>query len=123
MDDSSFNSQSPADSGTNLLTNPDIPRNPLPKFRPEVEFQIAKLWEQKGKVERAIAGYRKVLAIVPTHWQSLAAAGELLIAQGEQAEAIALYQKAIQHQVMTDQVQQVTVKLQSEQIDQGTSIN
>jgi glycosyltransferase involved in cell wall biosynthesis/predicted negative regulator of RcsB-dependent stress response len=119
MTDSSFEPLRLAGPDIDPSTTLDTPGNPLPKFRPEVEFQVAKLWEKKGKFERAIAGYRNVLAVAPTHWQSLAAAGELLMTQGAQTEAITLYQQAIQHQLITDQVRQATVKLQSEQIDQA----
>ncbi len=31
----------------------------------EMELKLAKLWQQKGKLERAIAGYRRVLALEP----------------------------------------------------------
>ncbi len=73
------------------------PDNTVPKFNVNVEFQIAKLWHQKGKIDRAIAGYRKVLAVNPMHWSSLLALDELLTIKGEDQTAIALYRQAIQN--------------------------
>lgn len=74
------------------------------QYRPNVEFQMARLWQQRGKADRAIAGYQKVLAVAPNHWPSLEAIGELLIAQGKVADAIAYYRKAIQRQTISDRL-------------------
>lgn len=65
------------------------------KYRLDVELQMAKLWHEKGKIDRAIAGYRKVLAADPNHWLSLLAMEELLVAKGEEKTAIALYRETL----------------------------
>lgn len=87
--------------------------------RPDIEFQMAWLWQQKGKIDRAIAGYQKVLAIAPTHWLTLEAAAELLIAQGDAAAAVGLYRKAIQHQVIHDRLQQAMLCQERGKLEQA----
>ncbi|PSB01603.1 glycosyltransferase family 2 protein [Merismopedia glauca] len=99
--------------------DPTVAPNPQLKSRPDVEFQMAKLWQQKGKIDRAIAGYQKVLAVAPTHWLSLEAAGELLVAQGNLTAAIGLYRKAIQHQTVSDRLLRATMAQQNNQLEQA----
>jgi glycosyltransferase involved in cell wall biosynthesis len=87
----------------------------------EVEFQVAKLWQQKGKFDRAITGYQKILAVDPTHWLSLLAIEELLMDRGDETTIIMLYRKAVQHQVLNDRVQQA--KGRAEELQSITKIS
>lgn len=94
---------------------------PQPQYRPEVEFQMARLWQQRGKVDRAIAGYEKVLAVVPDHWLSVEAVGELLVAQGNVIAAMEHYRKAIQHQMISDRLMRATLAQEKDQLEQAIS--
>jgi tetratricopeptide (TPR) repeat protein len=107
MVDSIIKSKNMISSDASLETK--SPENTAPKFNVNVEFQMAKLWHQKGKIERAIAGYRKVLAVNPMHWSSLLALDELLTMKGEEQTAIALYRQAIQNLAVIEWTQQATI--------------
>ncbi len=104
-------------SDANLETQ--LPENTAPKFNVNVEFQIAKLWHQKGKIERAITGYRKVLAIAPTHWLSLLALDKLLTTKGEEKTAIALYRQAIENHAVIEWTQQATIYQRNGQLEKA----
>ncbi|MEA5578914.1 glycosyltransferase family 2 protein [Anabaena sp. UHCC 0451] len=95
------------------------PENTTPKFNINVEFQMAKLWHQKGKIERAIAGYRKVLAVNPMHWSSLLALDELLTTKGDNQTAIALYRQAIKNLALIEWTQQSTIYQRNGQIEKA----
>lgn len=77
------------------------------------------MWHQKGKVDRAIAGYQKVLAAEPAHWASLLAVEELLVAQGDEATAVSLYRKAVQHHAVEDQFRQAELLPEQGKLDQA----
>jgi len=93
------------------------PENPELKFNVHVEFKIANLWHQKGKIDRAIAGYRKVLAVDPTHWSSLLALDELLTAKGEDKTVIALYRQAIENHGVIEWTQQAAIYQRKGQVE------
>jgi tetratricopeptide (TPR) repeat protein len=116
MDNSAID---PQNLNPNFKATPDVSTStdPLPKYRPEIEFQIAKLWQKKGKFDRAIAGYKKILEIAPTHWQSLEAIGDLLIAQGNETTAVSLYHRAIQHLAIDGRLQQALIYQQSGKLE------
>ncbi|MGC1307361.1 MAG: tetratricopeptide repeat protein [Phormidesmis sp.] len=50
-----------------------------------VQFQLASVWWRKGKLERAIAGYREVLRLQPTHLQATVYLDDALKQQNREA--------------------------------------
>lgn len=62
----------------------------------EVRFKLAKAWQLKGKVEIAIAGYKKVLNLQPSHTQASLKLGSLLVEKGDLEAAIAVYCQALE---------------------------
>lgn len=61
----------------------------------QIEFTIAKFAEIKGKTERALAGYRKILNSKPDHEPTFLALGELLLKLRSFKEAADIFQKAL----------------------------
>lgn len=62
----------------------------------DVEFSIAELWRKKGKLDRSIAGYEKILATQPLHKATLSALSTVFQQRGEWEKAIALYHRTIE---------------------------
>ncbi len=61
----------------------------------EVQFRLANIWHQKGKTERAVAGYQKSLQLQPGHTRATLELGTLLLEQNRFSEAIDLFRSAI----------------------------
>lgn len=61
----------------------------------DVQFNLANNWERSGKLELAIAGYKKILLQQPDYIIAYLSLGNILIGQGRFSEVIDLYQKAI----------------------------
>ena len=62
----------------------------------EVEFKLANAWRRKGNVARAIAGYRKAIALRPEYIPAYLELADILEMSGELEEAINLYQRALE---------------------------
>ncbi len=62
----------------------------------DLELRLASVWQKKRKVERAISGYRKILAqkgdYAPAHIQI----GNLMLEQGRVSEAVDIFRKALE---------------------------
>ena len=71
---------------------------PLPSTtrQAEVEFKMAVAWRKNGKFARAIAGYRKAIALQPEYIPAYMELADLLEANGELEEAIAVYRRAVE---------------------------
>ena len=61
----------------------------------QVEFTLARFAENKGKTERAVAGYRRILSIQPDHLPTLRVFGELLLKLKYYKAAAEHFQKAL----------------------------
>lgn len=62
----------------------------------EVQFKLANVWQSKGKMERASAGYQEAIKLQPDYIPAYMELANLLIQQERFDEAIATYWKAIQ---------------------------
>lgn len=62
----------------------------------DVEFKMAIAWRQKGKFDRAIAGHKKAIALLPQYIPAYMELAELLETNDELDEAIAVYRRAIE---------------------------
>lgn len=61
----------------------------------QLEFTLARFAEIKGKFERAVAGYRKVLSFQPDHLPTFRVLGELLLRLKSYKAASELFQQAL----------------------------
>jgi len=62
----------------------------------EVEFKLANAWQRKGKSSRAIAGYRRAIALQPEYIPAYMELADMLQKSGEVDEAIAVYRQAVE---------------------------
>ncbi|MDA1337273.1 MAG: tetratricopeptide repeat protein [bacterium] len=62
----------------------------------DVGFQYGRLLYNAGKVEEAVAQFRSVIKLAPSHSNALFALGTALLSQGENEEAKAWFEKAFQ---------------------------
>ncbi|MFB2939252.1 glycosyltransferase [Aerosakkonemataceae cyanobacterium BLCC-F154] len=62
----------------------------------ERQFYLAHVWQAKGKIELAIASYKKAIDLQPIYTDAYVKLTELLIEQGREEEAIAVYHQAIE---------------------------
>lgn len=62
----------------------------------EVEFKLAQIWREKGKLERALFGYQRVLKLSPGHLQTQVELPSLLLELKRTPEAIAAARHALQ---------------------------
>jgi glycosyltransferase involved in cell wall biosynthesis len=62
---------------------------------PYAWFKLATIWQAKGKVERAMTGYRKIIEAYPDYIPAQLELGNLLSRQGRLAEAEAHYRAAV----------------------------
>lgn len=62
----------------------------------EVRFKLAKAWQLKGNIERAIAGYKEVLNLQANHIQASLKLGTLLVERGDLAAAIKIYSQSLE---------------------------
>lgn len=68
------------------------------KFNPqsaEVQFKLANIWQSKGKIDRAIAGYKKAIHLQPDYVPAHLELGNLFLQVGKIDEAIDVYRRAI----------------------------
>ncbi len=61
-----------------------------------VQFNLASLWQSKGKFERAIAGFQEALRLQPDYIPAYLNLSNLLLRQGRIDEAIAVCRRAIE---------------------------
>ena len=62
----------------------------------EIEFKLANAWRRKGNIARAVAGYRKAIALRPEYIPAYLELADILETTGELDEAIDLYQRALE---------------------------
>lgn len=62
----------------------------------ERHFYLAHVWQAKGKIEVAIASYKKAIDLQPDYTDAHCKLAELLIKNGREEEAIAVYQRALE---------------------------
>jgi len=60
-----------------------------------VRFKLARVWQAKGKLDRALAGYREIIDAHPEYVPAQLELGSLLTEQGRLAEAEAHYRRAL----------------------------
>ena len=60
-----------------------------------VQFRLATIWQAKGQVERAIAGYEQTIRLQPDYLPAHLELGQLLVQQGRVEEAVAVYRRAL----------------------------
>jgi glycosyltransferase involved in cell wall biosynthesis/tetratricopeptide (TPR) repeat protein len=63
----------------------------------EAKFQLARAWHLKGNLERAIAGYREIITLSPTHKQPYQLLAALFLKEKQFADALEMYRQAIQY--------------------------
>ncbi len=61
----------------------------------EVQFKLANLWQSKGKIDRAIAGYEEAIRLQPDYVPAHLELANLLLREGKAANAIKVYERAI----------------------------
>ena len=62
----------------------------------EVQYKLAAVWQSKGQFNRAIAGYEEAVRLRPDYVPAHLELGALLVHLGQPAEAIRVYQRALQ---------------------------
>jgi glycosyltransferase involved in cell wall biosynthesis len=62
----------------------------------KIQFRLANIWHQKGKIERAIAGYQKTLHLQPDHIRASLELGTLMLEQERFSEAVDIFRNAIE---------------------------
>ncbi|MCW5851003.1 MAG: glycosyltransferase [Anaerolineae bacterium] len=60
-----------------------------------VQFRLATIWQAKGQVERAIAGYEQAIRLQPDYLPAHLELGQLLTHQGRVEEAVTVYRRAL----------------------------
>lgn len=61
----------------------------------DIEYHLAHAWEQRGKLGRALRGYRRVIELDSTHANAALHLGRLLLAQERPHEALQVFQNAL----------------------------
>jgi glycosyltransferase involved in cell wall biosynthesis len=77
--------------GTQLSPRQGV-QTPLPV---EAEYKLAKLWRERGKYERALAGYRRVLQLAPQHLQAHVELSESLLRIKSIPQAVTAARRAL----------------------------
>ena len=62
-----------------------------------IQYRLAAAWEQRGKVERALRGFRASLELEPGYVPAHLALGRLLLQQGRPQEAGDAFRQALEH--------------------------
>jgi hypothetical protein len=62
----------------------------------EVEFRLAQIWQEKGKLERALTGYQRVVQLVPEHLQAHIELVALLAQLNRTAEGVIAARHALE---------------------------
>jgi len=68
------------------------PNQPL-----DIQYRLASVWQAKGNLEHAIAGYRKILSIQPDHLAATLKLGNLMQEHGRLSEALTIFRNALEH--------------------------
>jgi len=63
----------------------------------QAQYLLATAWHSKGTIPAAIAGYREVLALDPSHLEAAVLLGALLEEQMRRDEAIEVYRQGLEH--------------------------
>ena len=71
----------------------------------DLEWEMASAWQQKGRLDRAIAGYEKVLAVQPNHTSALLALSLLMLEREQLPQAWTLFQQAAESTPNSDELQ------------------
>lgn len=104
-----------------MMNSIPIETSPQQNHAVHVELNIARLWREKGKLERAIAGYEKVLAAQPSHRAAFLELSALLQERQDWNQAIALYRQAIDRDPNDAELhkQHINLMIQSSSIDRA----
>jgi len=62
----------------------------------EIQFRLANAWQLKGRLELAIEGYRRILALDPEHIKTYLYLGNVMLLQGKTDEAIEIFKRAVE---------------------------
>lgn len=62
----------------------------------DAQFGLANVWLKRGKVERAISGYRKILRVKPDYAKAHLQLGSLMLEQERLSEAVAVFREALE---------------------------
>jgi glycosyltransferase involved in cell wall biosynthesis len=62
----------------------------------EIEFKLANVWRQKGKWERALAGYQQAIRLQPDYAPAHLELGNLMLEQGWVEGAITVFSRALE---------------------------
>jgi glycosyltransferase involved in cell wall biosynthesis len=72
-------------------------RRPAELRSTEIELRLAEAWQNRGRAERALEGYRRILVSDPDNPLAQLHLGDLLLQHNRLPEAIAVYTHALEH--------------------------